>query len=186
MLFELRCRLDQHPQVDFERPHLVARHGEMRAADSRRVDMRPEHEFRLDLGLDHHRLAAVGCAAEPEIVVEGIEPGLEPRREANETLTAQPQLDLDRQPCPVVGHCCRRAQHHRRCDDRPRFAELNWPRIPTVERKLPVANRRDAGIPPRAQLAQPPRQPLVPPLVKTLERTLHGSLLLPRVSFIRD
>ena len=111
--------LGDHGQVPLQRPHLALGNDEVRPLQARLGDVAAEHPLRHHLGLDRDLLPALRCFGDGEAVVERIEPGLETGREPQESLAAEPELQLDRLPGPGLRHRAAGRELDRRRDHRP-------------------------------------------------------------------
>ena len=154
-----------HGEVPLQGPHVMLRHDEVGPLQPRLGDVAAEHPLRHHLRRDRDLLSTLRSPSDAKAVVEGVESALKAVGQAQEPLAAEPELQLDWLPGPRLRHPTRGGKVHRRLDERPVILDRQLSRcIPG--REGPCRNRDLARIAPGAQLLQPPRNPLLPPLIE--------------------
>ncbi|MDP9364458.1 MAG: hypothetical protein M3Q10_09595, partial [Chloroflexota bacterium] len=97
--------------------------------------------------------------------MERIEPSLQPRREPDQPFAAEPKLQLDGLSHPLHRHPRLGRESHRRFNNRPAIARPKLPYLPVARDKGPRRDDLLRRVAPCAQLGQPLRRSLDPPLV---------------------
>ncbi len=169
VFLELFDRAKEVREVGFQLADLPVRNREHGTVDPGTGNVGSEHPFGHDVGVDLNPLTAGGGITDPEIVVEGIEPRLIARREADESFTSEPQFQLDRLPRPFGRHL----------GDRPKpdRGVHPWPPIADCQRVVgtvgagegPCPDGCDARVSPGPKLREPACLPFETPEIELVE-----------------
>src|SRR5215217_93319 len=115
-------------------------------------DVRSEHPPWHDFGFDPDPLPAHSLLCDGEAAVERVETSAEPRRETDETLAAQPELQFDGRASPAFRYLRLSRETRRQRLLGPEVSQPDLLGLSTVGRKAPLLDAALSSVAPQLQL----------------------------------
>src|SRR5215210_679433 len=103
MVLELRTCVGYHVQITHQCPHLGLGYDEACPKKTWLGDVRTEHPFGNNLRPYFECLSTLCGVGDTKAPVKGIQPALDPVREAHEPFASQPELEFHGLSRPLVG-----------------------------------------------------------------------------------